>query len=104
VKKIPSTYRPPNFFIKISQGEEFTISLDSIPSAGYTWNAQYDDAVLELVKPKETVRLTDAIGGGVEELFTFRAKKKGSTEAIMIYKRGWEKTPEKTMQFRIEVK
>jgi len=104
VKKIPSTYKPPNFFIKISQGEEFTISLASIPSAGYTWNAQYDENILELTKPKETARLTDAIGGGVEELFTFRAKMKGGTEAIMTYKRGWEKTPEKTMQFRIEVK
>jgi len=104
VKKIPSTYKPPNFFIKISQGEEFIISLASIPSAGYTWNAQYDENILELTKPKETARLTDAIGGGVEELFTFRAKKKGGTEAIMTYKRGWEKTPEKTMQFRIEVK
>ncbi len=104
MKKIPSTYRPPNFFITISQGEEFNISLASIPSAGYTWNTQYDENILELTKPKETIRITDAIGGGVEELFTFRAKKKGSTEATMIYKRAWENTPEKTMQFRIEVK
>ncbi|MBN2335898.1 protease inhibitor I42 family protein [Candidatus Bathyarchaeota archaeon] len=96
-------YKPPNFFIKTTRGKEFTIALDSIPSAGYTWDAQYDETILELAKPKETARLTDAIGGGVEELFTFRTKKKGSTETTMTYKRAWEKTPEKTMQFRIEV-
>ena len=100
---MPKTYRPPNFFIQVSRGEEFTISLESVPSAGYTWEAKYDEEALELTKPKETARVTEAIGGGVEELFTFRAKRRGSAQATMTYKRAWERTPEKTMQFRIEV-
>lgn len=92
------------FFILVKQGDEFSISLKSIPSAGYTWNVEFEETILELMKPKDICQNMETMGGAVEKVFTFRAKKKGNTKINMRYKREWETKIEETRQYNIEIK
>ena len=70
-------------------GKTFTISLESNPTTGYSWQAEFDPEYLELVN---TGFVTDSslIGAGGVESFEFLALKQGQVEVTMIYKRPWE--------------
>jgi len=78
--------------INTKVGETFSIKLDSNPTTGYSWQAEYDDSFLELVDqgyvlPDES---GDLVGAGGTEIFEFRALEEGQTTVTMIYKRSWE--------------
>jgi inhibitor of cysteine peptidase len=70
-------------------GDSFILSLDSNPTTGYAWQAEFDDELLELMGTN-FVLSSDLIGAGGIESFEFRALKKGETEITMVYKRSWE--------------
>jgi len=70
-------------------GDSFILSLDSNPTTGYVWQAEFDDELLELMGTN-FVLSSDLIGAGGIESFEFRALKKGETEITMVYKRSWE--------------
>ncbi len=70
-------------------GGTFEIVLDSNPTTGYSWQAEYDAAYLELVD--QTFQASsDLIGAGGTETFIFRPLQDGETETTMTYKRPWE--------------
>lgn len=81
--------------------EKLTISLKSIPSAGYTWGAHYDQTILQLKEKKFDAHPSSAIGGGGKETFVFVPAKAGETTITMCYKRAWEEEPEEERQFLI---
>ena len=73
----------------VTLGDTFTIELDSNPTTGYAWQAQFDQEYLELVDT-EFEPSSGLLGAGGVERFTFRALSEGDTELTMLYKRSWE--------------
>ncbi len=93
----------PNYPIEVSVDQVFTISLESIPPAGYRWNVEYDSKMIDLCKPKAYVPYSSrTVGGGGQELFEFQAKQLGETSIKADYQRGKE-APLETKLFRIQI-
>jgi inhibitor of cysteine peptidase len=88
------TYNDEGQTIDISVGKEFIIALGSNPSTGYSWQASYDETMLELVggEPSYQAEETDepVVGAGGIESFQFRALKAGETQITLTYARPWE--------------
>jgi inhibitor of cysteine peptidase len=91
------TYTDEGQAIDTEVNQQFVIALGSNPTTGYSWEASYDDTMLELVggeseyeEPGEGL-----VGAGGVEYFRFKALKTGRTEVTLVYKRGWEEpTPD----------
>ncbi len=93
----------PKYPIEVRIGQVFTISLESIPPAGYRWKVEYDSEIIDLLKPKTYVPYSSrTIGGGGREIFEFQAKQVGETSMKANYQRGKE-TPLETKLFRVQV-
>ena len=102
-------YTDPEEKIDISANKEFVIliALESNPTTGYSWQAGYDETMLELVE--ETYELGEyakqgLIGAGGTELFRFKALKSGEVEITMSYKRPWETDVLDRKIFTVEVR
>jgi predicted secreted protein len=79
--------------INVSRGDNFTISLESnTGSTGFDWWTQFDTEYLILVESAARAGEHPAgmVGVPGERLFTFNARKAGSTEVIMLLLRPWE--------------
>jgi inhibitor of cysteine peptidase len=91
------TYSDEGQAIDTEVNQQFVIALGSNPTTGYSWEASYDETMLELVggeseyeEPGEGL-----VGAGGVEYFRFKALKTGRTEVTLVYKRGWEEpTPD----------
>lgn len=87
--------------LKAGLNKEFTISLKSNPSTGYSWVAEADGDFLTLTNhtyvPDEPV----IPGSAGKENFNFVPVKIGETNLIMLYKRPWEKDAIEERLFRI---
>jgi len=93
------TYDDEGREIDISLDQEFIIALGSNPgSTGYSWQASYDESMLELIpgenggqstyEPDETDEAV--VGAGGTEFFQFKALKAGETEITLTYAQPWE--------------
>ncbi len=90
--------------IEVTPGQVFTISLESIPPAGYRWNVEFDSKIVDLVKPKRYVPYsTTTVGGGGREIFEFQAKQPGETLIKATYQRG-KAAPLETKIFKVHVR
>jgi predicted secreted protein len=101
-----SIYRDPNILIEVTLDETFTIELESVPSTGYTWHAEYDSTMLDLIgppEPPEVVPPPSTIGGSKEEPFVFQAKQAGETQIELKYQRVWETRPREVALFRVHI-
>ena len=96
-------YHDPNVPIEVILGQTFTVSLKSIPSTGYTWKEEYDSTMIELLKAKEFVSRSSAVGGGGEEIFEFQTRQLGETHIKMEYQREWETTPREIKLFTVHI-
>jgi predicted secreted protein len=102
-------YTDPSQTIDIGADSEFVIliALESNPSTGYSWQASYDEGLLELVEesyelgPYAKIGL---VGAGGTELFRFKALGKGEAEITMVYKRPWETEVLEQRVFTVDVK
>ena len=89
-------------------GENFTISLESNPTTGYSWQLAkpLDEKIVQLVGSEYVPSKTDLVGAGGEEKWTFLAVKKGSTRVALEYVRSWEEddpaVEEKTFLIRVD--
>lgn len=102
-------YSDPEETIDSSVNKEFVvlIALESNPSTGYSWEAEYDAAMLELVEEtfesgeyaKENI-----VGAVGTELFRFKGLSNGKAEITFNYKRSWETEVIDTKVFTVEVK
>ena len=93
----------PNYPIELNLGQVFTISLESIPPAGYRWNVEYDSKMIDLHKPKRYIPFSSAVGGGGREVFEFQARHSGETSIKANYQRG-KKTPLEIKLFRVHIR
>ena len=88
------TYDDEGHEIDIGVGQEFIIALGSNPTTGYSWQASYDETMLELVGGEPTYEADetdeDVVGAGGVELFRFLALEAGETEITLTYERPWE--------------
>lgn len=88
------TYKDVGDNIDIGVGDEFIIALSSNPTTGYSWQASYDETMLELVggestyEPEETDE--EVVGGGGTDFFRFKALKAGEVDVTMTYAQHWE--------------
>ncbi len=84
------TYSDPDQGIEIGVGDEFIIALGSNPSAGYIWEMDYDQDMLQFMlggyRRIEPNKRGDS-GASSEETFRFKALNKGKTDITMIYRK-----------------
>jgi len=86
------TYTDPGQTIDIGVNQEFVIALGSNPTTGYSWQASYDETMLELVGGQSTYKEAKqgVVGAGGVEYFRFKALKTERTKITLVYKRPWE--------------
>ena len=102
-------YSNPEETIDSGMDKEFIvlIALESNPTTGYSWEAEFNAAMLELVEesfePGEYAK-ENIVGAGGTELFRFKGLSKGKTEITFNYKRSWEVEVLDTKVFTVEVK
>jgi predicted secreted protein len=106
------TYTDEGQAIDTEVNQQFVIALGSNPgSTGYSWQASYDETLLELVggdseyKPGKEAE-QGLVGAGGVEYFRFKALKTARTEVTLVYKRPWEEpTPQDlTKVFTIHIR
>ena len=97
---VVETYTDPGQTVTIGVNQEFVIALGSNPTTGYSWQASYDNTMLELVGGQSTYKPGEGakqglVGAGGVEYFRFKALKTGKTEVTLVYRRPWEEpTPQ----------
>lgn len=86
------TYDDSGQTIDIGVGQEFVIALGSNQSTGYSWQASYDETMLELIGGQSTYELSEEelVGAGGIEYFRFKALEEGETTINLVYKRPFE--------------
>lgn len=96
--------------ITIKTGDTLTVQLDSNPSTGYSWKVVPDDAAVLAQVGEPQFSLGDKTpmpGAGGVEIFTFIAKKAGTTTLTLLYARPWETdttpTPQNTWMVQVTV-
>jgi len=101
------TYTDSGQTIRIGVNQEFVIALGSNPTTGYSWQASYDENVLELVGGQSTYKpgeqAEDVVGAGGVEYFRFQAIKTGETQITLVYKRSWEEEIAEQKAFIIDI-
>ena len=93
--------------INIGTNQEFIIALDSNPTTGYSWQASYDESMLELVGKSYEMgeqAKQGAVGAGGVEYFQFKAVKAGNTEITLDYQRSWEEQSTDQKVFTVNIK
>ncbi len=85
------TYDDAGRTIDIGVGQQFVIALGSNPTTGYSWQASYDETMLELVeKTYEEEAEEGLVGAGGIEYFRFKALEEGGTMITLTYEQPWE--------------
>lgn len=91
---VVKTYDDAGQDIDIGVGQEFIIALGSNPTTGYSWQASYDETMLELVGGEPTYEADETeegvVGAGGVEYFRFLALEAGETEITLTYAQPWE--------------
>jgi inhibitor of cysteine peptidase len=87
--------------IKARTGEPFNITLDSNPTTGYRWYADYDYGLMKLDDQSFEREPSGAIGGGGRETFTFTPQRSGETRISMVYRRPWENIAADLRSFQV---
>ena len=89
--------------IEARLNKPFTITLNALPTAGYTWTTKYDSHFLKLESERFQSSQTGAIGSGGTQVFTFVPISVGKAEVAALYKRPWENKVEDERTFRIMI-
>ncbi|MGD8403474.1 MAG: protease inhibitor I42 family protein [Anaerolineales bacterium] len=83
--------------INLQSGDVMTLSLESNPTTGYSWQVlEIDDQILTQDGDPEYKRATDTdnlVGAGGAETFRFKGVRAGSTRLELGYMRPWESVP-----------
>jgi inhibitor of cysteine peptidase len=102
----PTETLPPQE-IHANAGQNFTITLEGNRSTGYSWQLKspLDSALLKKAGVSYRSKNPGTPGAGEDNLFTFHAKKKGTTDVTFVYLRPWEKDvpPAKTAAYHITI-
>ena len=78
--------------MKVKQGEVFKVVLKANRSTGYSWHwdSKSPESIIDSVYVDYVLTSKTSVGGGGNEIWEFKAKKKGAQKLIMSYKRPWE--------------
>ncbi|MEN6615874.1 MAG: protease inhibitor I42 family protein [Syntrophorhabdus sp.] len=96
--------------ISVARGEIFSLSLESNPSTGFSWQfieREKPGAVIFLSRVYEAPKSSRPMPGAPgRERFTFRAQSPGEEELVFQYLRPWEKNIPvgTTLTFRVKVR
>lgn len=101
------TYTETNTEISAAVGENFTVSLESNQSTGYSWslgmisdNSQVVVAGMDYDLPENS-----QTGQGGAEVWHLKAVAPGNVKLMFYYSRSWEKeAPAKTITYNVTVK
>ncbi len=80
------------------------IALESNPTTGYEWEADFDESLLKLAQSDFTPARTGLTGAGGEQRFTFEGLKASKTEVTLTYKRQWEQDFAERRTFVVSIK
>jgi inhibitor of cysteine peptidase len=101
------TYTDPEQNLSVSVNQEFIVALSSNPTTGYTWQENYDEAMLKLVEKtyeQSEEAKPPVVGAGGTEFFRFQDLKAGETKITMVYMRTWEAQSADHKVFTVEIK
>lgn len=91
---VVKTYDDAGQEIDIGVDQEFIIALGSNPTTGYSWQASYDESLLELVGGEPTYEADETeegvVGAGGVDYFRFLTLDAGETEITLTYGQPWE--------------
>lgn len=79
--------------IKARQGEVFRVILKANHSTGFSWQWENktNKSIVDSVYMDYVLSDKAITGAGGNEIWEFKAKRKGEQKLIMVYKRPWEK-------------
>lgn len=100
------TYTEKDAEISASVGENFTISLESNQSTGYSWSVGMVSDNAQVVVAGMDYDLPDnaKTGQGGAEVWHMKAVAPGTVKLMFYYARSWEKeAPSKTVSFNITI-
>jgi inhibitor of cysteine peptidase len=107
VSKDNATYTDPEKTIQCNVGGAFSIVLDSNPSTGYQWQlAQSPNReFLKLINSTYRAPITELVGAGGKEIWSFKALSVGQRTIVLEYVRPWEKNkePVKSVTFTVNI-
>jgi predicted secreted protein len=93
--------------VRALAGKEFSITLPANHTTGYSWHlaTKLDPAALTLISNTYNESTSGAVGAPGEEIWTFSAPAKGTTQLTFEYARPFEKDtpPAKTAKFSVVV-
>jgi predicted secreted protein len=89
--------------IRARLNEPFTIELNSNPTTGYKWYADYDYHLLNLDEEKYEKEASERIGAGGRSIFTFKPLKPGKTAISLVYRRPWENIVADVRTYHVEI-
>ncbi len=90
--------------VSLTAKEVFQIELPAIPSAGYLWSVSIREGEGRLLTEQSRAPQTQAVGGGITQVFTFVADKTGTLVIDAVYQRQWEGKPADSKTFTVNVK
>lgn len=93
--------------LELSVGEEVTVRLPSNVTTGFSWELVDAGGLTQVGEPKyEEPQASQSVGAGGTQVFTFTAKRVGSGELLLEYRRPWEKDvpAEKNWRAGVEVR
>ncbi|WP_316965571.1 protease inhibitor I42 family protein [Candidatus Methanocrinis natronophilus] len=90
--------------LNVKVNEEFTLSMESVPTTGYVWDAKFDGGMIRLKDKSFDASQPLTIGGGGIETFTFVPIAAGETEITMILKRSWEREAAEEQSYLIRIR
>lgn len=92
--------------ITVKKGDTFKFTLKSNPTTGYQWNADFDEALIQLVDTSYKADEPQLMGSGGTEIFEFKVIGSSTDTSIKFsYARPWESVPpidEKSFEIKIK--
>jgi len=78
--------------MSVRTGEVFKVILKSNRSTGYSWHWENksEAKIIDSIYVDYVLKDKAITGSGGNEIWEFRAKRKGEQELIMVYKRPWK--------------
>ena len=96
---VPGAITDPSVPIEATVGEEFTITVASNPTTGYTWTVTGEPADSIAVPVGEPTSTAGSMPGeGGTETFTFKASGPGTTTITLTYARSFAPEDDPTVQ------
>jgi predicted secreted protein len=90
--------------IRLTKGQEFTITLASNPTSGYKWVPAFNTYTINIISHNFQPTSSIVIGGSGKDIFIFKAMNSGATVLKMVYKRTWEQKFVAEKKFFIDVR